>query len=101
VVLSESDTIRVCDLPMVLQNYRFEGHGPIGVNGGPSGGHTLEDIEKQMLYEALRATGFNHTRAASKLGITRRTLGYRIEKYGLPRRADQDPTHTGKGGQSS
>jgi len=46
-------------------------------------GDTLEDIEMRCILQAMRRTQFNRTRAARLLGVTRRTLGYRITKYGL------------------
>jgi len=86
IVMSEGDEVQVSDLPVAIQNHE-PGTG-LSSQSTPKNlsGHTLEEIEKKMLFEALQATGFNHTRAAIKLGITRRTLGYRIEKYGLPRK---------------
>ncbi|MBI4610123.1 MAG: sigma 54-interacting transcriptional regulator [Candidatus Rokubacteria bacterium] len=47
----------------------------------------LEDrvgsVERAHLLEALRESDWNITRAASRLGISRNTLRYRIEKHGL------------------
>lgn len=40
----------------------------------------LESVERQILEEALEATQFNKTAAARKLGITFRTLRYRLKK---------------------
>src|SRR5262249_49347203 len=45
----------------------------------------LGSVERAHLLEALRETGWNVTRAADRLGISRDTLRYRIEKYGLSR----------------
>ena len=92
VVLSEGETIEVADLPLVVQN----AVAPDGVDGEAAKADfknmTLEEIEKKVLWDALESTGFNHTKAAKKLGLTRRTLGYRIDKYGLPRRAREAAT---------
>src|SRR5215475_1892072 len=52
---------------------------PVGV----SLGRTVEDVERQRILEALQATGWNITRAARRLGVTRNVLRYRIQKYGL------------------
>jgi transcriptional regulator with PAS, ATPase and Fis domain len=49
----------------------------------PAGGISLESLEKDLLRQALEQTGGNKTRAAELLGLTRDTLRYRIEKYGL------------------
>jgi DNA-binding NtrC family response regulator len=88
IVMSEGEEISVEDLPAAIQH--STGRDPAGsIAGGFSPkleNQTLEEIEKRMLSDALKSTGYNHTRAARKLGITRRTLGYRIDKYGLPRR---------------
>lgn len=81
VVLSESDVIHVSDLPLQIQN--FEWARGAGVSGGSIDHMHLEDVEKRCILSALEKTRYNHTRAAAHLGITRRTLGYRIQKYGL------------------
>jgi two-component system, NtrC family, response regulator AtoC len=49
----------------------------------PPPGVGLEQWEKQVLEQALREAGGNQTKAASRLGISRDTLRYRIKKYGL------------------
>jgi DNA-binding NtrC family response regulator len=46
---------------------------------------TLEETERRMLMEALDKTGWNQTRAAMLLGISRDTLRYKVKKYNLPR----------------
>ena len=46
-------------------------------------GATLEDMERTMLVDALRQTGWNVTQAARLLGISRDTLRYRIDKHRL------------------
>ena len=43
----------------------------------------LEDIEKNVIVEALEATRWNKTAAAKKLGISFRALRYRLKKLGL------------------
>lgn len=51
------------------------------------GGETLDDhmnrIEKQVILDALAKTGFNRTAAARSLGVTFRSLRYRIERLGI------------------
>lgn len=49
----------------------------------PSGGIDLEDLEKRLLKEALERSRFNQTKAAKLLHVTRHTLRYRLEKFGL------------------
>ncbi len=83
-VMCEADAIELGDLPLAVQN--AEAARPIA-RAVDAGEVTLEDLERRALLQALDATGYNHTRAARKLGITRRTLGYRMDKYDIPRRA--------------
>jgi DNA-binding NtrC family response regulator/tetratricopeptide (TPR) repeat protein len=54
----------------------------------------VDSAERAHLHEALEATGWNVSRAAARLGISRNTIRYRIDKHGLrpgapapPRRA--------------
>lgn len=49
----------------------------------PSEGINLESLEKSLLVQALDKAHHNQTRAAQLLGISRHTLRYRLEKYGL------------------
>ena len=55
-----------------------------GDSGSPA---TLNELERTALGQALDRTGWNVSRAARLLGITRDTLRYRIEKHGLTARA--------------
>jgi len=43
----------------------------------------VENLEKQMIQSALMSTGNNRTRAASILGISLRTLQYKLKKYNM------------------
>jgi DNA-binding NtrC family response regulator len=42
-------------------------------------------LERERIVAALDSTGGNQTAAARLLGISRRTLVYRIKAYGIPR----------------
>ncbi len=90
VVMCESENIEAADLPSAI----FNSSGVVGGSGVVASTDlknlTLEEIEKKMLLDTLKSTGWNHSKAARKLGITRRTLGYRIDKYGIPRRLGGD-----------
>jgi DNA-binding NtrC family response regulator len=50
----------------------------------PPNGLVLEDLEKDLVRQALERTGGNQTRAAEMLGISRDQLRYRMEKHGIP-----------------
>ncbi len=43
----------------------------------------LDGIERKALLEALQQTGFNRTAAAKLLGLTFRTMRYRMERLGI------------------
>ena len=43
----------------------------------------LENVEKEILLNALNITHWNRTLAAKKLGMSFRSLRYRLKKFGL------------------
>ncbi len=49
----------------------------------PPEGIRLEDVERELLRQALAQAHGNKSRAARLLGLSRHTLLYRLEKYGL------------------
>jgi DNA-binding NtrC family response regulator len=49
----------------------------------PPEGLNLEDVERQLLVQALERANGNQTQAAQLLGINRDQVRYRIEKFGL------------------
>ena len=46
----------------------------------------LEDLERDMIKEGLRRTGWNKSKLAKELGISRAGLIMKVEKYGLDKR---------------
>jgi Nif-specific regulatory protein len=44
---------------------------------------TIADFEKHIILSALEQTGGNQSKAAMRLGTTKRILSYRIRKYGI------------------
>lgn len=52
----------------------------------PDEGISLDEVEKSFIIQALEKTDYNQTHAARILGITRHTLLYRMEKYGIKNR---------------
>lgn len=70
----------------------IEQSASIGINAAPSGKvplpeegleQYLENVEKEVLLKALDATHWNRTLAAKKLGMSFRSLRYRLKKFGL------------------
>lgn len=58
----------------------------------PDEGIDLEEIEKEILVQALERHDWNQTRAARYLNISRKTLIYRMEKFGLMPASDGAPS---------
>ncbi len=49
----------------------------------PAGGLDVEQLERDLLAQALKRSGGNQTRAGKLLGLNRDQVRYRIEKFGL------------------
>jgi two-component system response regulator AtoC len=77
VVVAEGGVIGVDALPDAVRNAAA---GP-----APSGPmrEQLAELERRNIQEALDAEGGNQTRAAKRLGISRRALQYKLEKYDI------------------
>jgi two-component system response regulator AtoC len=56
---------------------------PSGAFKLPPEGVILDDLNKDLIHQALEVTGGNQVRAAKLLGLTRGTLRYRLDKYGI------------------
>jgi len=86
ILLAESDLITVEDLPLeVRQESRPSPEGGFKL---PTEGLVFEDMERQLILQAMERTDYNITKAAKLLGLTFRTLQYRLEKFGI-KRADR------------
>jgi two-component system NtrC family response regulator len=80
-VLSVGDEIRLSDLPDFLRREK-----PVSETVHfqlPPQGLSLEALEKELILQALRKFDWNQTKAAAFLDLSRRTLIYRMEKYGF------------------
>ncbi|HSI88578.1 MAG TPA: sigma-54 dependent transcriptional regulator [Pyrinomonadaceae bacterium] len=91
ILLSENDTIMLDDLPPEMtqslggssilasdENFKLP---PEGVN--------FEDVERSLIMQAMDRTDNNITKSAKLLGLTFRTLQYRLEKYGIKKDGDE------------
>jgi len=90
VVLGEADCVELRDLPPeVLQHAPALTAAPAQPSEEalrpiiPEG--TWEEHEKAKILEALQRSNWNITRAAQLLGMTFRTLQYRLEKFAIKR----------------
>jgi DNA-binding NtrC family response regulator len=81
ILLCEGNEIEVEDLPVEM---RQEGT-PAGAFDFklPPEGISFEDVERSLITQAMEQTNWNITRAAKLLGLSFRTLQYRLEKFGL------------------
>ena len=83
VVLADGDLIRFCDLPDFMRGDPGE-KSTYQVNL-PADGISLEAVERDLILAALRKFNWNQSRAAQYLDLSRKTLIYRMEKFGLRR----------------
>ncbi len=83
VTLSEGSTIEPGDL--LMEHIALEGpaQGVPGRSEEQSLDTYMEDIEKRMLEDALRKARYNKTRAAELLGISFRSLRYKLKKFDI------------------
>jgi DNA-binding NtrC family response regulator len=81
ILLCEGDEIDIEDLPVEIRqqdtpatafNFKL-----------PPEGISFEDLERSLIIQAMEQTGWNITRAAKLLGLSFRTLQYRLEKFGI------------------
>jgi DNA-binding NtrC family response regulator len=81
VVLCRGEEVTVNDLPKTLRG-EHTALGLIHIEL-PSQGISLAAVEKELIAKALKKFEWNQSRAAQYLGISRKTLIYRIKKYDL------------------
>jgi two-component system NtrC family response regulator len=82
-ILRRGDVIETNDLPPKIT--RRATPPAQGIVNLPEEGYSLEELEKEVVIEALRRNDWNQTRAAAFLRIPRHTLIYRMEKYEIRR----------------
>ncbi|MDT5121545.1 MAG: hypothetical protein QOC96_1027 [Acidobacteriota bacterium] len=83
ILLCEGDLITVEDLPLeVRQESRPVSEGAFKL---PAEGISFEDVERSLIMQAMEQTDYNITKSAKLLGLTFRTLQYRLEKFGIKR----------------
>ncbi|MBX7055769.1 MAG: sigma-54 dependent transcriptional regulator [Pyrinomonadaceae bacterium] len=99
ILLCENDTITNDDLPPEMFSARG-GHVSAASSGAgseqfilPPQGVNWEDVERSLIMQAMERTDNNITKSAKLLGLTFRTLQYRLEKFGVKK--DED-TGTGE-----
>ena len=82
ILLCENDTITIEDLPPEMT----QGSTPVAAGdlfSLPPEGVNFEDVERSLIMQAMGRTDNNITKSAKLLGLTFRTLQYRLEKFGF------------------
>ena len=85
-ILSKSTTLTVEDLPSKI--LAESGHpdrqaGMSIIQGLPGSGVTLRQMETELIQKTLEKHHGNKSLAAQSLGISRKTLYEKIDRYGL------------------
>ena len=85
-LLAENDTITMDDLPPEMkQNTSTASAEQFKL---PPDGVNFEDVERSLIMQAMDRTDNNITKSAKLLGLTFRTLQYRLEKFGFKKDTD-------------
>ncbi|MGE5486966.1 MAG: sigma-54-dependent transcriptional regulator [bacterium] len=93
VVLTRGDEITLNDLPDFLRRER-PSLDALHLDL-PEEGISLEAVERELILRALKKFNWNQTQAAKYLDLSRKTLIYRMEKYGI--REEQEQAGPGQG----
>ena len=72
------DQLSEKSLPLSIQNFKGEIAESAMADSPPS---SLFEAEKKMILQTLEETGGNKSEAARRLGITRKTLQNKLQKY--------------------
>ncbi|MBE7515618.1 MAG: sigma-54-dependent Fis family transcriptional regulator [Chloracidobacterium sp.] len=95
ILLCEDDTVTRDDLPPEMTE-RSGSAAAASVQAQsaasfvlPEDGVNFEDVERSLIMQAMERTDSNITKAAKLLGLTFRTLQYRLEKFGYKKDGDE------------
>jgi DNA-binding NtrC family response regulator len=78
VVLARAERLTVRDVPAAIR-----GSADLTKISVVRTGMTVEEAERQLIVQALKETEGNRTKAAQKIGISRRTLHRKLKEFGL------------------
>jgi two-component system NtrC family response regulator len=93
-IMRNGDILHAGDLP---DKIRAGGTTPVTTSTGtmvinlPAEGYSLEQLEREVVVEALERNAWNQAAAARFLRIPRHTLIYRMEKYGITPPEKREP----------
>jgi DNA-binding NtrC family response regulator len=75
-ILADDDTVDVSDLGLPIR-------APVSVEPGGTDEGILASLEREAILRELRANGGNRKATARRLGISLRTLQYRLKEFGI------------------
>ena len=78
VVLARAERLTVRDVPVAIR-----GSADLTKINVVRTGMTVEEAERQLIVQALKETDGNRTKAAQRIGISRRTLHRKLKGFGL------------------
>jgi DNA-binding NtrC family response regulator len=89
ILLCENNTVTIEDLPPEMLQ------GTVHASADelfklPAEGVNFEDVERSLIMQAMERTDNNITKSAKLLGLTFRTLQYRLEKFGIKRDGEEE-----------
>ncbi len=82
VLLCEGTVVRPEDLPVEIRLRTAPSVRPYGFEI-PTEGIDIEELERQLIVQAMERSGWIIAKASRLLGLTYRTLQYRLEKFGI------------------
>jgi len=82
IIMSRGELITTEDLPQVVRSSARESSHPQTAQTG-SLTDQVEKLEKDLVFEALRLSANNQSKAAKQLGLAERNLRYRLRKWGI------------------
>ena len=86
VLLCNEGIIYSHHLPLTLQTTKIDEGRKVG-----SLDDTINNMERELIIDALRTTHGNMAKAARKLGITERIMGLRVSKHGIKAKKYKEP----------
>jgi len=105
VLLSDGRAIDYTDLPIEVRFSTLPPKAPVPASGEPEcrfplpqHGINLEEVEREFIVQAMEQSGWVIAKAAKLLGLSYRTLQYRLEKFQIRREGDEaasEPDATG------
>ncbi len=85
IVMAKNELIMTEDVPITIDTNIMDSKSEMSALYGQAKtlDHSIEDMEREKIIEALKRSGYVQAKAARQLGITSRQIGYKMKKYGI------------------